>query len=335
MSKIIRINEQARTDEGTGYGVNSSMYGGRLMNKDGKPNIRKSGIRFFEKLSWYHTMISMPRWKFLACIFVFFLGINLVFAIIYFYVGVEHLSGMSAGTKSEEFIEAYFFSAQTFTTVGYGRINPTGYLTSFIAAFEAFSGLLFFALATGLFYARFSRAQAFLRFSHNAVIAPYKDGLGFMCRMVPYKNNYLTDAEVKMTMAVVVEADGKLMNRFYPLELEIAKINALTLSWTLVHPINEKSPLYDLTEEDFKSYKAEVLVFVTAFDDTYSNQVVARTSYAHHEFVSGARFVPMFHKSHDGSSTILKIDHLDKFEEVDISVHISAKQPVEQKEQVS
>jgi inward rectifier potassium channel len=329
MSKIIRINSRAKTDESTGYGTNGTMYGGRLMKKDGQPNIEKNNIGFFERLSWYHTMIKMARWKFLGLIFVFFLAVNLVFAIIYYSVGVEHLGGMQAETVLQKFTEAYFFSAQTFTTVGYGRINPTGYLMSFIAAFEAFSGLLFFAIATGLFYARFSRPKAFLKFSHNAVIAPFREGIALMCRMVPFKNNYLTDAEVQLTLAMIIEENGTLVNRFYPLELQISKINALTLSWTLVHPINDQSPMYNLSQEDLKNYKAEVLVFVKAFDDTFSNTVVARTSYHIGEVLFGAKFVPMYNRSQNGTSTIMEMDKLNEMVEADISTLMSAKQSAE------
>ena len=147
MALIRKINTGAKQDENTGYGTNNSMYGGRMINRDGRPNIYKTGLGFFERLSWYHTLIDLSRWKFLGFILANFLLLNLVFAFIYFMVGVENLSGMWARTPLQKFIEAYFFSAQTFTTVGYGRISPTGYLTSLVAAIEAFSGLLFFALA--------------------------------------------------------------------------------------------------------------------------------------------------------------------------------------------
>jgi len=325
MAILRRINTNAATDKTTGFGTNSAMYGGRLVNSNGRPNIRKTGIGFFDGLSWYHTLIEMPRWKFLAIIFIYFLLINLVFAGVYLAVGVEHLNGMNASTPSQKFIEAYFFSAQTFTTVGYGRINPTGYVMSFIAALEAFTGLLFFALATGLFYARFSRPQAFIRFSGNALIAPFNNDVALMLRMAPFKNNYLTDAEVKLTLAMIVEENGRQVNRFFPLELEYSKVNALTLSWTVVHPITAESPLIGLTEEDLHNLKAEVLVFVKAFDETFSNTVVARTSYTAGEIKWGAKFVPMYNRSADSKHTIISMDKLNEHEGADISAALGAK----------
>jgi len=305
------------------------MYGGRLLKKDGKPNVHKTNIGFFEKLSWFHFLIEMNVLKFLMLICIAFLSVNLLFAILYILVGVDNLNGLTATTPFQKFIEAYFFSAQTFTTVGYGRISPTGYLTSLVAALEAFCGLLFFALATGLFYARFSRPQAFLRFSGNALISPFRDGIAFMCRMATYKDNYLTDAEVKLTLSLVVEENGSPFIRFYPMNLEISKVNALSLSWTLVHPIDDKSPMYNLTIEDLATYRAEVLIFVKAFDDAFSNTVVARGSYTFKEFIPGAKFIPMYRPSADGSSTILEMDKLNAFEKVDISALLQQKQAVE------
>lgn len=324
MALLKRINSRASADNNTGFGTNASMYGGRLVNRDGRANIRKTGLTIFARYSWYHTLIEMSRTKFLLLIFASFLVINLIFAIGYFLIGVEHLGGMEANTTGEKFIEAYFFSAQTFTTVGYGRINPTGYLTSFVAAFEAFSGLLFFALATGLFYARFSRPKAFLRFSERALISPYKDGVALMFRLVPDKNNNLTDVEAKLTLAIHVEEDGKQVNRFFALPLELSFVNALNLSWTIVHPIDDKSPLYGLQKDDLIKAKAEIMVFIKAFDETFSNNVVSRTSYIGREVDFGEKFIPMFHRSEDHSTTILEIDKLNHTIPADISSLINS-----------
>lgn len=319
MALLKRFNSNANSDDNTGFGTNASMYGGRLVHRNGKPNVRKTGLGIVDRYSWYHSFIEMSGTRFLLLIFLSFLLINLIFAFIYFAIGVDHLGGMVANTTVQKFIEAYFFSAQTFTTVGYGRINPTGYLTSFVAAFEAFCGLLFFALATGLFYARFSRPRAFIKFSDRALISPYKAGLALMLRMVPHKNNYLTDAETKLTLAIHIEENGKQINRFFALPLELSFINALNYSWTIVHPIDEKSPLFGLSKEDLIKTRAEILVFLKAFDETFSNSVVCRTSYVGAEIDFGEKFVPMFHRSEDQYTTILEIDKLNSTEKADIN----------------
>src|SRR5436309_883031 len=133
MAFLRKINTKAKTEINTGFGINASSYGGRFVNKDGKANIEKKGVRLFERISWYHTMLKVPDWKFLTILFLFFILINFFFACVYYAIGVEHLGGIHANTNLKKFGEAYFFSAQTFTTVGYGRINPTGFATSAVA----------------------------------------------------------------------------------------------------------------------------------------------------------------------------------------------------------
>ncbi len=319
MALLRKINSRAKTEINTGFGVNSTDYGGRFVDKDGRPNIGKVGISLLERISWFHAMLALPRWKFLALIFLFYIIINFGFALVYFIIGVEHLGGLVTTSKIEQFGEAYFFSAQTFTTVGYGRINPTGFLASSIAALEALVGLLCFALVTGLLYGRFSKPTAYIRFSEKAVIAPFKEGIGLMLRLAPYKNNNLTDAEAKLSLGMMVEENGKMVNKFFPLELEFARVNALSLSWTIVHPITEESPLYKLTPDDFANLRGEVLVYLKAFDDMFSNTVVARSSYTFQEIVVGAKFIPMYHRSSDGTRTILDFDKLNTYQPADVS----------------
>jgi Inward rectifier potassium channel C-terminal domain/Inward rectifier potassium channel transmembrane domain len=319
MAILRKINSKAKTDTNTGYGTNAADYGGRFINKSGQPNIEKRGISYFERISWYHTMLTIPRWKFMLLIFLFFIGVNLVFAIIYYAIGVDHLNGMITTTPLEKFGEAFFFSAQTFTTVGYGRVNPTGFTASAVSSLQALLGLLSFAVVTGLLYGRFSRPKAYLKFSDNALIAPFKDGVALMLRLAPYKNTSLTDAEAKLTLGMMVEENGKASNKFFPLELELEKINALTLSWTLVHPITENSPFYKFTAEDFANTSGEIIVFVKAFDDMFSNTVVARSSYTFKEVVVGAKFIPMYQRSADGASTILHLDKLNSHNDVDVA----------------
>jgi inward rectifier potassium channel len=319
MTSLRKLNTKATAQINTGFGINSSDYGGRFVNKDGRPNIEKNGVRFFEKISWYHTMLQMPRWKFLLILFLFYILLNMIFAAVYYAIGMEHLEGIKADSTAEKIWEAYFFSAQTFTTVGYGRISPKGITTSTVAAFEALVGLLSFAIATGLFYGRFSKPKAFVRFSENAVVAPFNNGLAIMMRVAPYKNNNLLDAEAKVTAAIVIEENGSPKNNFFILELEYEKVNALTLSWTIVHPINEKSPFYRFTADDFANTSGEVLIFFKAFDDMFSNTVVARTSYTLKELVIGARFVPMYHRNNEKNKTILELDKLNAYAEADVS----------------
>lgn len=326
MALIRKISSRLKPEDNSGFGSSATSTGGRFYNRDGRANVIKTGTGILSRYSWYHTMLNMPRAKFLLLLFSIYISINLVFAGIYYMIGVEHLAGIITTSQWTKFTEVFFFSTQTFTTVGYGRISPTGFMTSAVATFEAFLGLLNFAIATGLFYGRFSRPQAFLKFSDNALIAPYKEGTGLMFRMSPYKNNSLSEAEVKVTMAMTFEENGKLVDKFYTLDLEISKINSLVLSWTIVHPINEKSPLYGFSKEDIENTDIELIVFVKAFDEVFSNNVVTRTSYISPEIVWGAKFNMMYHPSDDKNKTILDLDKLNEFDKAELPEPIRAVQ---------
>lgn len=323
MALLNIINRKAKTEDNTGFGKNASNYGGRFLNKDGKPNTKKIGVSLLTQLSSYHTMLSLPIWKFLLLIMSSLIFVNIIFASIYYFIGIDHLTGIHRVNSLEQFGEAFFFSVQTFTTVGYGRIAPIGWLTSSVAAFEAFFGLLSFAIATGLIYGRFSRPTAYLYYSDNFIIAPYKDGRALMMRVAPYKNTVLLEAEAKVTIALMIDDNGEKVNRFYPVELEFAKVNALTLSWTIVHPIEENSPLYNFTQEDFAKADGEVLVFLKAFDDTFCNTVVSRSSYTFRDAVYGKKFVPMYSRSEDGGKTVLDLEKLNAMQDAPIINKIS------------
>lgn len=322
---LIKRFKNLRSEENTGFGARSSDTGGRFYSRvANKANVVKRGVNILDRYSWYHTMLGLSRWKFLLLIFTVYMLINLIFAGIYFAIGTEHLNGVNHGSTLKNFSEVFFFSTQTFTTVGYGRISPVGFATSFVATFEAFLGLLSFALATGLFYGRFSRPKAFIRFSDNAVIAPFKDGTALMFRIAPYKNNDLAELKAEVTLAMQVEENGKMVNKFYDLELQFSELNALASSWTIVHPINEKSPLYGFSESDLKNTKIEMLAFIRGFDTIFSNTVMTRYSYISNEIVWGAKFKMMFYPNEDKTRTILDLGKMNDIEKVELPVMAEA-----------
>jgi inward rectifier potassium channel len=321
---IFKKNINIKSELNTGFGTSSENSSGRFYDrKTGGANVTKKGIGFLNRYSWYHTMLAMRNGKFLLFLLLAYITINLLFAGIYYIIGIDHLAGVQQGSALRNFSEVFFFSAQTFTTVGYGRISPVGFMASAVSTFEAFLGLLSFALATGLFYGRFSRPRAFLKFSDNAVIAPFNGGSALMFRMAPYKNNFLSEAEVKVNLAMQVEENGKMMNRFFNLELELSKVNALSLSWTIVHPINEKSPIYNFTYDDLVNSKMEALVFVKAFDEIFSNTVVQRFSYIATEVIWGAKFKLMYHADKEKDTTVLDLDKLNSYEKVQLPATIT------------
>ncbi|HVE61475.1 MAG TPA: ion channel [Chitinophagaceae bacterium] len=308
-----------KPDPSTGFSSKGLDSGNRFYRKDGTVNVIRSGVSILDQISWFHTMLAMLRWKFWSTLFIIYIVINLFFSIIYYSIGLEHLGGIKTGSRLKDFAEAFFFSAQTFTTVGYGRISPTGFLANIVATFEAFLGLLGFALASGLFFGRFAKPQAYLSFSDVALLTPHKGGKALMFRTASYKNNHLTDAEVKLTLGIRVKQENdEVKNEFYPLQLEFNKIHTFVLNWTIVHEINEESPLLGLTLDQLKEARAEVMVFLKAYDEIFANSVVARTSYTAYEFIDNAKFKPMFRPSASGNATVLDIDAINDFELLDI-----------------
>ena len=319
MFKIPKINPRAKAEINSGFGINSSDYGGRFVNKNGKPNIEKKGIGYFKKISWYHILLEMSRTRFLATIILFYLVINLAFTIVYYILGLNEFGGTNTSSHLKQFAEAFFFSSQSFTIGGYGRVDAGNLFINAVCALEAFIGLLSLAVVTGLLYGRFSRPKAYIKYSKNALVAPFKNGLAIMLRLAPFKNTTLTDAEAKVTLGLIVEENGKMVNKFYQLPLEYHSVNSLTLSWTIVHPIGENSPLYNFTEEDFKNANGEIIVFLKAFDDMFSNTVVSRSSYTLKELVIGAKFNPMYNRLDDENKTMLHLDKINSYSSVDIT----------------
>ncbi len=317
MTRGFRKKIRQKNTENSGFGSNAS---GRFINKDGFPNVKRTGVNVFNSLSWYHTMLNLSSFRFISYLVIAYILINLVFAMVYYLIGVEHLTGIDKSDPLNEFIDVFFFSSQTFTTVGYGRIAPVGFLASLVATFEAFLGLLTFAIATGLFYGRFSRPRAYLRFSDIAVIAPFEEGTALMFRLAPYKNNALTDADVIVSTAIEVIENDVAKSNFYRLQTQLNKINTLALNWTVVHKIDENSPFYGFSDADFKSTDIEIIVQVRAFDEVFSNTVVQRSSYVTHEIVYGAKFVPMYYPDKDNLATILDLDKINEYQTADLPV---------------
>jgi inward rectifier potassium channel len=257
----------------------------------------------------------MPLGWFLLSLTCFFLIINAVFAVLYLSVGQGELSDMPQTSWLHQWEHAFFFSSQTITTVGYGHISPTGFAASILASMESFMGLLLFALISGLSYARFSRPKANLKFSDQMLVAPYQDGRGLMFRMVnPYKSE-LIEVEVAVSLAINQRDDqtGAEARRFYPLELEISKIAFFPLSWTLVHALNEKSPMFGWTAELLKEGNAEIMILVKGVDEATQQTVHARRSYIADEIVWDAQFEPIMSKSKDLTRTVIHTRKVSQF----------------------
>ncbi|SEW34386.1 inward rectifier potassium channel [Chitinophaga sp. YR573] len=311
MALLKRINPFSKTNEDTGFSTTISNYGGRFVNRDGTYNLRKEGRSVLDRYSVYQTLLNLPAWKFTCVLVITFIMLNLLYTAIYLLIGTNELQGIATRSAWGTFKEVYFFSTETFTTVGYGRVNPIGDRANFLASIEAMSGFLSFALATGLMYGRFARPKAHLAFSDHAVIAPYKDGMALMFRFVCYKDHHaLTDVNVQVNIAMLVHDEGPAAYRYFDLKLERSKIENLPMNWTVVHPITAESPLLGLSTEDLQTADVEIYALIRGFSDVYSNVVQQRTSYTYGEIKYNKKFVPMYRESSSG--TVLELQKLNK-----------------------
>ena len=300
-----------------GFGTKTSTQKSRLINKDGSFNVDRTEVSNWSSLSIYHALVSMPWRKFNMIVLAYFMVINLFFATLYYFTGINGLNGIDATTEWGKFLQGFFFSTQTFSTVGFGRISPLSNTASTIAAVESLVGLLGFALATGLLYGRFSRPVARILFSDNCIIAPFKGAKAFQFRLAnKMRNSQITDMSCRITVAMLENENGVMVRRFRPLELELKNIIFFPMTWTINHPIDENSPLFGMSEQDMKTADLEFMISLNGFDDTFAQTVSTRYSYTHEELIYGAKWVSVFSTNKHGQ-TSQDLNKLSLFEKVE------------------
>lgn len=294
----------------------TQTYSGRLsrvINKDGSFNVRRRGGRLHDS-GIYHWLMQITWPRFLSLVPAAYFSVNLVFASVYFSIGMDQFSGADTSTPFRSFASAFFFSVQTLTTVGYGHIAPRELLPNFVAAVEAMMGLLGFTVATGLLYGRFSRPSARIRFSRNMLVAPFQDGQGLMFRIANARPNVLMDLQATvLLMTVERNARGQLARRYQALALERPDIYFMPLTWTIVHPLTPSSPLHGKSREELETLQAEFLILVRCYDDSFAQAVHARHSYLWEDIAWNAKFLPAF-DDEDGGAMLLELDRLDNHE---------------------
>ena len=264
-------------------------------------------------------MLNLPLSKFILVILIFYLFINLGFALLYFFISRAEFHGLAAGNNWFEFKQLFYFSTQTFTTVGYGRINPVGDIANFIAGIEALTGFLSLAIATGLIYGRFSKPKSYLIFSDHALVSPYKGGSGLMFRFAAFKDKHaLTELEIRVVLGLQLIEDDTPTYKYFTLELERSRVESMPMSWTVVHPLNENSPLNGFTKEDMEISDVELYIYLRGFDEVFSTYVQQRTSYTFNEIIFNRKFIPMYKESEDRMTTILELHKLNFHKEVSI-----------------
>ena len=265
----------------------------RVINKDGSFNVHRRGGTWRDIHPYLH-LINMGWPAFLCTLFGGYAAANLVFAFIYYAIGPGELQGADASTPVGLFLNGFFFSAHTLTTVGYGSIAPKGLAAQIVSSVEALVGVLGFAVATGLLFGRVSRPSARIGFSDSMVVAPYQDGSSLQFRVVNRRRNSLTELDARLMLMTVETVDGRPKRNYTLLRLEREQVLFLPLTWTIVHPITVESPLWGKTARDLAALQAEALILIRAYDDTFSQTVRARHSYRHDEVVWDRKFAPAF-----------------------------------------
>lgn len=298
-----------------GFGTKWTNRVGRFINEDGRFNVIKSGENW-QDWHLYQTAVTLSWTRFFLLTLIAYIFINTIFAIIHLMIGIDTLT-ISPSSGLENFFHAFYFSVQTFTTVGYGSISPTGIAANAVAALCALVGLMSFALVTGLLFARFSRPTAKVKFSKNALIAPYLDGKAFMFRMVNARQSQLIDLHLQVTFTwIETDKNGIGTRKFQRLKLERNSVYLFPLNWTVVHPIDVQSPFYDCDLQKMQEIDAEILIVLSAYDDTFAQLVHTKYSYTYEEIVQNAKFKLMYHTNETGQ-TVLKMNELNNFEMVD------------------
>ena len=300
MFKKIRQNSKE-----FGFGQQSSGKSQRIINRDGSFNVQRSGLAVWEKFSIYHWLTHCSIPVFVLLLMIGYFSSSAFFALIYtFVLGTGQFHGIKTHSVLSNYFELFFFSSQTFATVGYGRINPATNTASFVAALDAFSGVTYFAIVTGLIYGRFSKPLTKVIFSDNAVVAPYNDGKAFMFRLANKLNHQLLNAEVRIIASIIADVNGEQLRQFFELELERKSIVFFSTSWTLVHPIDEKSPFFGFSREDLFLAEPEIMIQFKVYDEAYSQDTFTNSSYRKEEIVWNARFEKMLTITDDGRNMI-------------------------------
>ncbi len=304
------------TERELGFGTTATI-GGRLMEPGGTFRVRRTGAK--PGTNFFHVLITMSWGRFYLLVFGFFFALNTLFSLAYLAAGIENLLGAERGGLRQNFLEAFFFSTQTLTTVGYGHVAPIGFWANSLASLESLLGLLSFAMISGLLYGRFSRPTAHIHFSPKMMVAPFEEGRALMFRMANARRSELIEVEVTCILAInQTDAEGRTVRRFHNLELQIPKVTFFSLNWTIVHPLNDRSPIAGFSKEELESARAEILVLVKGTDETYAQSVHVRTSYTGEDMVWDARFRPIVGHDRAGRPEIL-LKKIGDFELIEVA----------------
>ncbi len=289
----------------------------RLLNRDGTFNVRREGLPYWRSLSAYHYLLTISWPRFLTYVTIAYVLVNAIFAVTYVAAGAKALNVFRGEPTPLRLRDAFFFSVHTLATIGYGNIAPQNTAANVLVAIEALVGLLGFSVVAGIVFARFARPTAQILFSDRALVSPYKDKTAFMFRIVNQRSSQLVEVEAKVQLSRrKAGAPTGFDREFIPLKLERERVLFFPLAWTVVHPIDDFSPLRGWTEKSLRDCDVEFLVLLNGFDETFSQTVHTRSSYKSDEIVWGAKFRTMFRPAEEGGELAIDIRKLHEYDRV-------------------
>ncbi|MCU0565111.1 MAG: ion channel [Oculatellaceae cyanobacterium Prado106] len=268
----------------------------RIENRDGKFAVADLGAWYVYWRDPYHLMLTVPWWGFVGIVSGAYVLINVIFAIL-FLLGGDAIIGAKPG----DFWDAFFFSVQTLASIGYGVMSPKTFYAHTIVMVESIVSLLAIAVVTGLAFARFSKPTARIIFSEVAVVERYNglDTLTF--RAANGRHNQIVEAQVMMTLLRDEKTqEGHFMRRFYEMKLARHRSPSFILTWSIMHPIDEDSPLYGETPESLAKSRAQIVISLTGLDETVAYTIHSRHVYSAQEVRWDHRFMDIIHKSPNG-----------------------------------
>jgi len=243
----------------------------------------------------YHHLLTMPLIAFFGVMGGLYLILNAVFALAYMAVG--GVDNMRPG----HFADAFFFSVDAISTVGFGEMSPRGFGAYVVVTIESFVGIFNLAIAAGLLFARISRPTARVLFSNRAVVCDHDGQRVLMFRAANQRRNRIVEAEVSVTLLhEVTTAEGHSTRRFDTLATVRSRSPVFMLTWQVMHPIDELSPLLGETTESLNARQAQIIVLVKGLDETFAQTIHARAAYNPDQIVWGGRFADVMLRDDDG-----------------------------------
>ena len=295
-----------------GVGNASAQYAKRMLKPDGSFNLQyQNKPRKFSEA--YHFLVNISWFYFFSLSFLVGFFINALFAVIYLLIGIEEITALS-GSPVQNFFNAFFFSTQTFTTVGYGALAPQGWLSGVVASIESFLGLMLFAFVTGLIYGRFSKPKSAVRFSEHLILRDFKAHRALMFRLVNNRKSVMIQPKISVTLILSQQNDtGEYENNFYLLKLERDAIDYLPTTWTVVHELDEESPLSNYSNSEIKQLHGELIIMMSYYDESFNQEVHKIHSYVLKEVKVDFKFVKAQNFNPEGA-LILDYDLFDAVE---------------------